>query len=873
MLIYPEVGLCSNDVPEARAARLEADAAKHWDNFYANNADRFYKDRHYFDREFPELASGSHVLLEVGCGAGNTVFPCLEMNPQLRIYACDFSHRAVSIVQAHPNYGPGGVTAFVCDLTRDDLLSHVPPGSVDFVTMVFVLSAISPEAMDRAVANVARVLKRGSGLLLFRDYARGDMAQDKHQASGVKKLAEDFYVRGDGTRCYYFSEDFLSALFGRHGLACDGMKMHEKDVDNHKRQITMHRRWLQGVFGLAGGGPPTRSLELWEWQQGLGQQLGQQQQGQQGQQRHQGQLGQQQGQQQHQGQLGQQQQGQGQGQQQRQQGQGSLRPAPEPPRARTPTSAPEAAAPEQHAAAAHQHHADAHMSEAEDTAHVAGTWLVGAAGRLASGLHALPGSGQRSVHALLPDTLDSADEVSASLRSPAVSAGGTRHELGSPLLSARDVEAELEAEFFATVSRDTSEVVAEEVAAAAGRVATIRLADPLPREASRWQQQQQRQGCTHGGSVGGSASGSGRQQQGQQPQPQQQHQQHTQQQQSQQQGQQQQGYAQQQRKRKAEPACGCDASVMMAVPGSSLSWALPGGVPFHPSSSVAPTDAESLAHELGLASLVAACPAVFSERCAAQLNAGAAGLAAMTAARIVRRVVATAPERRPLEGLSRSLRANSRRLVVERVRACPLAWRDPGHLAMARRQAVAPPTGPGCFELVFGAGLLQAAMDVDARNAMADGAGAANGAALPGGLDDVFTTARALVEGPGADVGLLLSSAFGSIRAMAAAGSSATPMAGVEGAAGGKVGSSGGRGARSAGGARGGGGAPARGALLLLLESRASLKRAMRSGGLSGALSRGGWAVVPTPGQVAAWLGGDTGSQFAAVALVPSPGS
>eukprot|EP00955_Chlamydomonas_euryale_P065356 359211-Chlamydomonas_euryale.AAC.10 len=46
-------------------------------------------------------------IRQVGCGAGNTVFPCLEMNPELHIYACDFSHKAVGIVQAHPSYQSG----------------------------------------------------------------------------------------------------------------------------------------------------------------------------------------------------------------------------------------------------------------------------------------------------------------------------------------------------------------------------------------------------------------------------------------------------------------------------------------------------------------------------------------------------------------------------------------------------------------------------------------------------------------------------------------------------------------------------------------------------------------------------------------------
>lgn len=41
------------------------------------------------------------TIVEVGCGAGNTVFPLLEMNknPGLEIHACDYSSEAVEVVK------------------------------------------------------------------------------------------------------------------------------------------------------------------------------------------------------------------------------------------------------------------------------------------------------------------------------------------------------------------------------------------------------------------------------------------------------------------------------------------------------------------------------------------------------------------------------------------------------------------------------------------------------------------------------------------------------------------------------------------------------------------------------------------------------
>ena len=140
--------------------KYEEDARKNWDVFYKNNADRFFKDRHYLRREFPDVfprgsaaidgdddddggggdddddepgapsssnvsqtpnpdehelgpapayvipdraaaagAAPGRVFLEVGCGAGNTTFPLLAADPTAIVYCCDFSQRAVDLVR------------------------------------------------------------------------------------------------------------------------------------------------------------------------------------------------------------------------------------------------------------------------------------------------------------------------------------------------------------------------------------------------------------------------------------------------------------------------------------------------------------------------------------------------------------------------------------------------------------------------------------------------------------------------------------------------------------------------------------------------------------------------------------------------------
>ncbi|KAH9327191.1 hypothetical protein KI387_007369, partial [Taxus chinensis] len=245
--------------------KYEKDAKKYWDIFYKRHENRFFKDRHYLDKEwghyFFELARNQwnfpgsagtesvfrkKVVLEVGCGAGNTVFPLLSTFPDLFVYACDFSPRAINLVKAHKDYKEERVHAFVCDVTVDDLTVEIPPASVDIVTMIFVLSAVSPEKMSQALKNISRVLKP-NGHVLLRDYAIGDLAQER-LISKEQKISENFYVRGDGTRVFYFSEEALTSLFINDGFVSEKIEVHCKRIENRSRELVMDRRWIQGAF-------------------------------------------------------------------------------------------------------------------------------------------------------------------------------------------------------------------------------------------------------------------------------------------------------------------------------------------------------------------------------------------------------------------------------------------------------------------------------------------------------------------------------------------------------------------------------------------------------------------------------------------------
>ncbi|KAJ1829700.1 hypothetical protein LPJ56_000012 [Coemansia sp. RSA 2599] len=239
-------------VPEFWQKKYRNEASKNWDKFYNRNTTNFFKDRHWTDREFEELRAGhvfsesKPVLLEIGCGVGNFIWPILERNPDIYVYACDFSPRAVGFVQANENYDEGRAKAFVCDITKDRLADTIPPHSVDIVSAIFVFSALPPEKQADTVANIVEILKPG-GRILFRDYGVYDLAQLRFKSG--HKLEENLYVRQDGTLSYYFSTERLRELFVQHG----GLVELENDyvvkkLVNAKLKIDSDRIFAQAKF-------------------------------------------------------------------------------------------------------------------------------------------------------------------------------------------------------------------------------------------------------------------------------------------------------------------------------------------------------------------------------------------------------------------------------------------------------------------------------------------------------------------------------------------------------------------------------------------------------------------------------------------------
>ena len=252
----------SNKMTSQDADDVLKNAAQNWDKFYGVHEHKFFKDRNWLLKEFPELddseslstpapesdasAKSRHFkVLETGCGVGNTVFPLLQYTVSKSnyfIYGCDFSHEAIRLTHENPLYDRNRCSTFVWDLTNVDFVPEFEECSLDVIVMIFVLSAIQPKVFQTVLSNLARFLKPG-GVLLFRDYGRYDMAQLRFKQG--RCIGTNFYCRGDGTQVYFFTQEELHNLMTGSGLRKVQNIIDRRLQVNRGKQIKMYRVWIQ----------------------------------------------------------------------------------------------------------------------------------------------------------------------------------------------------------------------------------------------------------------------------------------------------------------------------------------------------------------------------------------------------------------------------------------------------------------------------------------------------------------------------------------------------------------------------------------------------------------------------------------------------
>lgn len=277
---------CRPGVDPFQRDKLEKDAKKNWDLFYKRNGDRFFKRRYWTRREFYELLDcdvttkpenssidvetngGKHVryLFEVGCGCGDFALPLIDNQPDdqdcsdlsqvqlpqdLFIYCCDISDKAIDLLKSNETYRrheSKKIKAFVGNITTnnvDEILDRLDGHKMDFVSLVFVLSALDPNNMERALQNLSTTMKP-QGLVFFRDYAHYDKAMLRFNEKS--KIRDRFYVRQDGTRAYFFTKQELVDLFEQANFSCNTIEYVRRETVNNATNSAYSRIFLQAKF-------------------------------------------------------------------------------------------------------------------------------------------------------------------------------------------------------------------------------------------------------------------------------------------------------------------------------------------------------------------------------------------------------------------------------------------------------------------------------------------------------------------------------------------------------------------------------------------------------------------------------------------------
>ncbi|MDP3881933.1 MAG: class I SAM-dependent methyltransferase [Nanoarchaeota archaeon] len=169
-----------------------------WNRLYKNEGGKWRKET----LNLPPIFRDKKIL-ELGVGNGKTLKAILRQKPK-EIIAIDISKEAIKL--SKDRFKRKNTFLMKKNVKKTGLKRNY----FDIIVCYYILNNLLEKDRQKAVVEMARVLKRG-GIILFEDFSEEDLREKR----GGKIVEKGTFLKENGIICHFFSKMELVELFSK----------------------------------------------------------------------------------------------------------------------------------------------------------------------------------------------------------------------------------------------------------------------------------------------------------------------------------------------------------------------------------------------------------------------------------------------------------------------------------------------------------------------------------------------------------------------------------------------------------------------------------------------------------------------------------